>query len=49
MAHRVPTPKWLAAFMLALSAGEESEIMGDLEISVTSVRKRSLKRKTKNK
>lgn len=36
MAHRVPAPKWLPAFMLALSA-DESEIMGDLEFSVTNV------------
>ncbi len=36
MAHRMPAPKWLATFMLALSAGEESEIMEDLEFSVTS-------------
>lgn len=25
MAHRATTPRWLAVFMLALSAGEESE------------------------
>lgn len=25
MAHRLPAPRWLDAFMLAVSAGEESD------------------------